>query len=453
MMPQLEILASDLLVWLLVAILITSLILVRRRPHLREPWGRVFARPAAVTAFCIISCFTTVGLLDSIHLAGGSGVTSSSLETLSLLDLTLTPLRTREERTYSKPLAIYSFSKETAQNPEQTSRIYPRLAAAGNHLSSPEQHQPDLLIRIAVGTLLGLTISLPLLWLARRKALAERHQSSAKPTPAWQTLALTAGTIITLLCITIAVAAEYHPLGTDKVGQDVLYQSLKSVRTGLLIGSLTTLVTLPFALILGISAGYFGGRVDDVIQYFYTTISSIPGVLLIAATVLTLQVYLDRPDAAAMDLAQRADLRLLFLCLVLGVTGWIGLCRMLRGESLKLRELEYVQAATAFGVYRGTIIGRHLLPNLLHIVLISVVLDFSMLVLAEAVLSYVGVGVDPSMYSWGNMINGARLELAREPVVWWSLLAAFLFMFSLVISINLFADAVRDAFDPRLAGT
>ena len=109
----------------------------------------------------------------------------------------------------------------------------------------------------------------------------------------------------------------------------------------------------------------------------------------------------------------RADLRLLFLCLILGITSWTGLCRYLRGETLKLRAVEYVQAATAFGVTHFRIMSRHLLPNVMHIVLITVVLDFSGLVLAEAVLSYVGVGVDPSMNSWGNMINRARLEMAR----------------------------------------
>ncbi|WDT78092.1 MAG: ABC transporter permease [Candidatus Manganitrophus sp.] len=149
---------------------------------------------------------------------------------------------------------------------------------------------------------------------------------------------------------------------------------------------------------------------------------------------------------------ERADLRLLALCIILGVTSWTGLCRLLRGETLKLRELDYVQAASALGVGSWRIIGRHILPNVMHIVLISVVIDFSGLVLAEAVLSYVGVGVDPTMISWGNMINSARLEMAREPIVWWSLVAAFVFMFGLVLSANLFADAVRDAFDPRLRG-
>jgi peptide/nickel transport system permease protein len=122
----------------------------------------------------------------------------------------------------------------------------------------------------------------------------------------------------------------------------------------------------------------------------------------------------------------------------------------MRGESLKLREMEYIQAAQAFGVSDFKIILRHILPNVMHIVLIAIVMDFSGLVLAEAVLSYVGVGVDPSMISFGTMINSARLEMAREPMVWWSLSAAFGFMFLLVLCANLFSDAVRDSFDPRM---
>jgi len=136
--------------------------------------------------------------------------------------------------------------------------------------------------------------------------------------------------------------------------------------------------------------------------------------------------------------------------MILGVTSWTGLCRLLRGETLKLRELEYVQAAQAFGVGPWRIMVRHVLPNVLHIVIITTVLGFSGLVLSEAVLSYVGVGVDPATNSFGTMINSARLELAREPMVWWSIAAAFVFMLALVLSANLFADAVRDALDPRM---
>lgn len=111
--------------------------------------------------------------------------------------------------------------------------------------------------------------------------------------------------------------------------------------------------------------------------------------------------------------------------------------------------MEYIQAAHAFGVSHWRILSRHILPNVVHIVLITTVMDFSSLVLAEAVLSYVGVGVDPSTISFGTMINASRLEMAREPMVWWTLFAAFTFMFALVLSANLFSDAVQNAFDPR----
>jgi peptide/nickel transport system permease protein len=266
----------------------------------------------------------------------------------------------------------------------------------------------------------------------------------------WRAVLGTAAVCLVIAWVTIALSFDYHVLGTDKVGEDVLYQTLKSVRTGLVIGTLTTLVMLPFAVALGIMAGYFRGLADDLIQYLYTTLNSIPSVLLIAAFILILQVYLDAHAGDFASTVERADLRLLFLCLILGVTSWTGLCRYLRAESLKLREADYVQAAHALGSTHLAIITRHILPNVMHIVLITVVLDFSGLVLAEAVLSYVQIGVDPTMHSWGNMINSARLEMAREPVVWWSLAAAFLFMFTLVLAANLFSDTVRDALDPRL---
>ena len=134
----------------------------------------------------------------------------------------------------------------------------------------------------------------------------------------------------------------------------------------------------------------------------------------------------------------------------MGITSWTGLCRLLRGEALKLREMEYVQAANAFGVSRTRMILRHIVPNVTHLVIITMVLQFSGLVLAEAVLSYIGIGVGAETGSWGNMINTARMELSREPVVWWNLLAAFVFMFALVLPANIFGDAVRDALDPRL---
>ncbi len=223
-----------------------------------------------------------------------------------------------------------------------------------------------------------------------------------------------------------------HLMGTDRVGVDVLYQGLKGVRTALIIGGLSTLLIIPLAVMFGVSAGYFGGRVDDVVQYIYTTLASIPSILLIVAF---------------MMLAGRG---LVPLCVILGITSWTGLCRLLRAETLKLRELEYVQAARALGLSHLRVMTRHVLPNVMHIVLIAFVLRFSDLVFTEAVLSYLRIGVDPSTGSWGHMINAARQELSRDPVVWWNLAAAFAFMFGLVLPVNLFGDALRDALDPRL---
>ena len=126
----------------------------------------------------------------------------------------------------------------------------------------------------------------------------------------------------------------------------MLYQALKSIRTAFVIGTLATMATLPFAVVLGILAGYLRGWVDEVIQYVYTTLSSIPNVLLIAACVLMVQVFLDKHPDLFETGAERADVKLFLLCVILGLTGWADLCRLLRGETLKLRELEYVQAAT-----------------------------------------------------------------------------------------------------------
>jgi peptide/nickel transport system permease protein len=333
------------------------------------------------------------------------------------------------------------------------------LRYGGAHLESGDQRVGDIAWRVTAAVALGLIFGAVLTvgvagWRLRQPgerlaAPLARLRRGETETP-WRTVLGTVTLLALFVALLVLLAGHYHVLGTDQVGQDVLFKTLKSVRTGLVIGTLTTLVMLPFAIILGIMAGYFGGWIDDVIQYIYTTLSSIPGVLLIAAAVLSLQVYMANHAEAYNTILQRADFRLLWLCLILGITSWTGLCRLLRGETLKLRQMDYIQAATAFGVRNVSIMARHVLPNVMHIVLIAVVLDFSALVLAEAVLTYVGVGVDPGMHSWGNMINSARLEMAREPMVWWSLTAAFLFMFGLVLAANLFADAVRDAFDPRV---
>ncbi|HLL19866.1 MAG TPA: ABC transporter permease, partial [Rubrivivax sp.] len=307
---------------------------------------------------------------------------------------------------------------------------------------------------LAAGALVGLLLcALLMLALARATrqrlaaALAQvRRRETAVP---WHVALMTLAFGSLLIGPAVALSGPYHLLGTDLTGNDVLFQSLKSIRTAFVIGTLATVATLPLAVGLGLLAGYFRGWVDEAVQYLYTVLSSVPNVLLIAACVLMVQVFLDKNPDLFETGAERADLKLFLLCAVLGLTGWASLCRLLRAETLKLRELDYVQAAHAFGISHGRIMARHIFPNVAHLMLIVTVLDFSSLILYEAVLSYVGVGVDPSMNSFGGMINLARNEMSRDPVVWWSFASAFGFMVALVLAANLFADGVRDAFDPR----
>ncbi len=457
---------TDTLVFLLVAVLCVFAWSCSRNENLRQGWRRVAGNGIGMGSAVVLALFVGIGLLDSLHFRpaldkpGEGGKAAYSVDVLSVLDLLVAPLRERREKTYSAPLAAVSFQKETIERPDGTQmREFPRLRHGGAHLADPADRAADVAWRAGAGLLAGVLVAGVFcgLWIA---AIARVRKAAFRATLAdirrgagdgvnWRALLVTASVLLVLAGPVVVLSAHYHVLGTSKIGQSVLYLSLKSIRTSLVIGTLTTLVLMPFAVLLGIAAGYFKGWVDDLIQYIYTTIESIPSVLLIAAGVLLIQVYMETRPGLFETSAQRADFRLLMLCVILGLANWTGLCRLLRGEALKLRELEYVQAAHAFGVSHWRIIVRHLAPNMLHIVLISAVMGFSGLVLAEAVLSYVGVGVDPSMISFGTMINDARLEMAREPMVWWSLAAAFAFMLALVLAANLFADAVRDAFDPR----
>jgi peptide/nickel transport system permease protein len=452
---------TDALIFLLLGVVIAFAIYAHGQEHLRAPWQEVACKPLGMVAATVLLAYLGVALIDSLHFHPRTDDSTYSPEVISVLDWLATPLREHTEKTYAAPFATELYSKETIELSDgKKQRVFPRLRYGGAHLQDPQTEQLGDIASIAF-SVSGIAFGL---WAAVYAGvcavLASKNNQSLSHTAReilagrsalpWRAILITLGALIWIMCLSAGLGTKYHIFGTDKVGQDVFYQALKGVRTGLLLGTLTTLIMLPFAVFFGITAGYFRGWVDDLVQYVYTTLNSIPGVLLIAAAVLMLQAYMANHAEQFNSVAERADLRLLFLCVILGIKSWTGLCRLLRAETLKLRELEYVQAAQAFGVGHISILLRHLLPNVMHIVLITVVLDFSGLVLAEAVLSYIGIGVDPSMESWGNMINSARLELAREPMVWWSVAAAFTFMFTLVLAANLFSDAVRDAFDPRL---
>ena len=457
------VLATDALFFLLLLLFAGYVAYALRRPYMLRPWRKLARSRGAMVSLTIISFYVAVAFLDSLHFKPRLEHAESAYsgDVLSVFDVLVAPLRENQEKTYSQPLAVHAFTRETLEDENgRPYRGYVRLAHGGAHLVDPARRGLDVALTAGIGAAQGLAASLAVLMLlcfarSRRSGLSFadswRAILGARTELPWRAVLITVTLIFVALFIAVQVGVKYHLLGTDKVGQDVLYQALKSIRTGFLIGTLTTLVMLPFALLLGVTAGYFLGWIDDVIQYVYTTLNSIPGVLLIAAAVLMLHLYMNQHQDEFNSLAVRADVRLLFLCMILGITSWTGLCRLLRAETLKVKSMDYIQAAQVLGVARFTLIVRHILPNVMHIVFITIALDFSGLVLAEAVLSYIDIGVDPTMHSWGNMINSARLEMARDPPVWWSLAASLVFMFGLVLAANLFSDAVRNAFDPRTA--
>jgi len=219
-----------------------------------------------------------------------------------------------------------------------------------------------------------------------------------------------------------------HLLGTDLLGRDVVYRTLKGARVALLIGGLTSLVVIPIALLFGVSAGYWGRRIDDAVFFAMTVLASVPSLLLLIALIMVL----------GKGTVQ--------VCVALGVTGWVHFCRIARGETLKLREADFVAAARALGVSDVGIIRRHILPNIAHLIIITFALSFTALVLSETILSYLGIGLDGS---WGQMIDQARNELSRTPVIWWNLAGASIALFTLVLAVNVIADAMRDIIDPR----
>ena len=450
---MLTFLLTDIFFYLIIFSLCIYINYVRKTPDIKQTWSHVFKNKTGIISSVVLSFFMLTALLDSIHIKDklyneNTDQYIYTSEIKSLLDIIILPIHKNSEKSYSAPFSSHLYSKETIKINNKDKRIYPKLLHKGNHNKFSEENSYNIFLTTLFSFLKTIfIIFLIYVFIFYKKIFKTKDFFySAKLNKIFL------GSLFSMIFVIMLfydLGSQYYVLGTDKVGEDVLYKSIKSIRTGILIGTLTTIVMLPFAIFLGIFAGYIGGFVDDIIQYIYTTLNSIPSVLLIASAILMLQVYMTNNPLEFENIYERADLRLFFLCMILGLTSWTGLCRLLRGESMKLREVEYVQASQTFGLSKFSIIVRHIIPNIMHIVIITVVLDFSALVLAEAVLSYVNIGVDPTTYSWGNMINAARLEMSREPIVWWSLFSAFLFMFMLVLFANLFSDVVRDAFDPR----
>jgi len=219
--------------------------------------------------------------------------------------------------------------------------------------------------------------------------------------------------------------------GTDIFGRSVATRVIKATETAVMIGVVVSIIAIVIGTTLGMLAGYFGGIIDEIIVWFYTTFSSIPSIMLLVAIAFilgkgTMTVFLS-----------------------LGITSWVGLCRIVRAEVMKHKEREYIAAANAIGATHSRKLIKHILPNISHLLIINFTQTFDSAVKAEVVLSFLGLGV-VGRPSWGTMIDDSKLELARG--VWWQLAAATLAMFVIVLAFNILGDALRDALDPKLKG-
>lgn len=234
-------------------------------------------------------------------------------------------------------------------------------------------------------------------------------------------------------------------LGSDAFGRSVLHKTLLGAHVSMTVGFMANIIAVPLGMFLGALAGYFGRRTDDLIVWFYTTLASIPGIILLIALKFAFEgKVLFAGTPLALDLSSMPG-----VYLALGITSWIGTCRLVRAEVMKLKELDYVMAARAAGRGDLAILLLHIMPNVLHIGIISFSLGFVGAISAEVILSFLNLGVQ-DLPSWGKMINEARMDLVVGR--WWEFASAVLATFFIVLAWNVLGDRLRDALDPRLKG-
>ncbi len=240
------------------------------------------------------------------------------------------------------------------------------------------------------------------------------------------------------------VGSQYEPpsaknmLGTDIFGQSVLRKMLYGTKTSITVALCASLISLTIGVPLGAIAGYFRGVVDEIIVWVYSTLSSIPYILLILAFAIVLR------DKTLWGFKLRG---ITTVYLAIGLTSWVGICRLIRGEIIKHKDREYILSAKSYGCSGARIIFKHLIPNVFHLIIIDFSLRFVGFIHAEVILSFLGLG-EAEKPSWGAMINDARLELARG--VWWQMAAATVAIFFISLTLNIFGDALRDSLDPKL---
>ena len=225
--------------------------------------------------------------------------------------------------------------------------------------------------------------------------------------------------------------------GTDNRGADIFQRIIQGGKMTMTIGAIAVIISTIIGIIVGCISGYFGGKVDLILMRvteIFAAIPFLPFALILSAIL------------AQSDISE--DNKIFILMVILGVLTWTGLARMVRGQVLQARENEYVTAAKAMGVKEGAIAFKHILPNIVSIIFVTLTLDFATCMLTESSLSYLGFGVTYPRPTWGNMLNGAN-NATIITNFWWEWLFTSLFLAITCICINIVGDTLRDVMDPK----
>ncbi len=241
-----------------------------------------------------------------------------------------------------------------------------------------------------------------------------------------------------------------HWMGTDYQGRDVFWRAVAGSATAVKVGLVVGLLSAVIGTVLGLIAGFYGGWIDDVVVWLYSTFAAMPTLLFILAFALLLnRNFMSAPLMKIVNFCcwlLRSEPDTFAIYLAIGFTSWINLCKIIRAETMRIKHLPYIAAALSTGQRTAIILYRHLLPNILHLIIIYFTLAFAAAIMSEVIVSYLGIGIQ-SAPSWGVMIADGQERLWRG--VWWEVASATGLMFLLVLALNMLGDWLRDQLDPK----